>query len=215
MSTEPVPQPKHQKLVWPAHKLVCGPGKAHPFAMLPLLDVELEQARQLLHSTLGVGTEADSQKFRAALEELDVVPAEQVLDNASGDVYDARKLQHKPLVLSNDDVDLAIFSEVVASQICAATISVIDAQLCGARAMPVDYAEKVWFSLAQHKLYIIAQLGQLSRCPSTTAEVAAFHKPSKERYNTWFQSGMGTGDPCIARALSGHSMTVEPRQDSV
>ncbi|GAA5846263.1 hypothetical protein JCM9279_005880 [Rhodotorula babjevae] len=31
----------HQKLVWPAHKTVCGPGKAHPFAVTPLSQDEL------------------------------------------------------------------------------------------------------------------------------------------------------------------------------
>ena len=30
--------------VWPAHKTVCGPGKAHPFAVVPLSEEELSWA---------------------------------------------------------------------------------------------------------------------------------------------------------------------------
>ncbi|GAA5902548.1 hypothetical protein JCM6882_009313 [Rhodosporidiobolus microsporus] len=31
---------EHQKLVWPVHKLVCGPGKANPFLWPSLTDEE-------------------------------------------------------------------------------------------------------------------------------------------------------------------------------
>ncbi|GAA5963673.1 hypothetical protein JCM8115_004237 [Rhodotorula mucilaginosa] len=36
---------EHQKLVWPVHKLVCGPGKARPFRHPTLNDAELEILR--------------------------------------------------------------------------------------------------------------------------------------------------------------------------
>ncbi|GAA6047081.1 hypothetical protein JCM3770_004187 [Rhodotorula araucariae] len=38
--------PEHQKLVWPVHKLVCGPGKANPFLWPKLTAKEAEDAVQ-------------------------------------------------------------------------------------------------------------------------------------------------------------------------
>ncbi|BGP39504.1 hypothetical protein JCM10449v2_003455 [Rhodotorula kratochvilovae] len=38
--------PEHQKLVWPVHKLVCGPGKANPFRFPKLTAKEAEDAIQ-------------------------------------------------------------------------------------------------------------------------------------------------------------------------
>ncbi|GAA6043774.1 hypothetical protein JCM8097_007696 [Rhodosporidiobolus ruineniae] len=40
---------EHQKLIWPVHKQVCGPGKANPFTWPPLSQSELEDAKQDLH----------------------------------------------------------------------------------------------------------------------------------------------------------------------
>ncbi|GAA6041060.1 hypothetical protein JCM8097_004695 [Rhodosporidiobolus ruineniae] len=39
---------EHQKLLWPVHKKVCGPGKASPFMWPDLSQVENEAAKRLL-----------------------------------------------------------------------------------------------------------------------------------------------------------------------
>jgi len=62
--------------VWPAHKLVCGPGKAHPFAMLPLADVEIAKAKTLLEKRLHSVVPAVVQNLRSTLEKLSALPAE-------------------------------------------------------------------------------------------------------------------------------------------
>ncbi|GAA5905074.1 hypothetical protein JCM6882_002433 [Rhodosporidiobolus microsporus] len=43
---------EHQKLIWPTHKLVCGPGKANPFLWPDLSQSELDAATKLLELPL-------------------------------------------------------------------------------------------------------------------------------------------------------------------
>ncbi|GAA5846253.1 hypothetical protein JCM9279_005875 [Rhodotorula babjevae] len=46
--------PDHQKLVWKAHRRVCGPGKANPF-MWPLLSqLEADETIEHMHETTGL-----------------------------------------------------------------------------------------------------------------------------------------------------------------
>ncbi|BGP15657.1 hypothetical protein JCM10213v2_003646 [Rhodosporidiobolus nylandii] len=37
---------EHQKLIWPVHKLVCGPGRCSPFLWPKLTKYEAEEAKQ-------------------------------------------------------------------------------------------------------------------------------------------------------------------------
>ncbi|GAA6043829.1 hypothetical protein JCM8097_002074 [Rhodosporidiobolus ruineniae] len=41
---------EHQKLLWPVHKKVCGPGKAYPFMWPPLSQDEADEATKHLHT---------------------------------------------------------------------------------------------------------------------------------------------------------------------
>ncbi|GAA6041022.1 hypothetical protein JCM8097_004680 [Rhodosporidiobolus ruineniae] len=39
---------EHQKLLWPVHKKVCGPGKANPFMWPNLSQYEADEAKKHL-----------------------------------------------------------------------------------------------------------------------------------------------------------------------
>ncbi|GAA5858426.1 hypothetical protein JCM9279_005563 [Rhodotorula babjevae] len=108
----------HQKLVWPAHKPVCGPGKAFPMAVLPLTDLELKAAHHRLDK-VAFPEQLLSKSLRAELRETGGKAAEVrtlllllvvetrsaaltprtsqlVLADLGGDVYDTSKLSAKP-----------------------------------------------------------------------------------------------------------------------
>ncbi|GAA6041071.1 hypothetical protein JCM8097_004705 [Rhodosporidiobolus ruineniae] len=46
---------EHQKLLWPVHKKVCGPGKANPFLWPDLAPDEVEDAKKHLNTDLAFG----------------------------------------------------------------------------------------------------------------------------------------------------------------
>jgi len=61
--------------VWPAHKCVCGPGKALPFAALPLSEAELAELHRRLDEVAVPGGSAP-RTLRAELQPLGRKPAE-------------------------------------------------------------------------------------------------------------------------------------------
>ncbi|GAA5945763.1 hypothetical protein JCM3775_005843 [Rhodotorula graminis] len=220
----------HQKLVWPAHKLVCGPGKALPFAMLPLLDSDIAQVKKLLDKS---SASSLAKSFRAALEELGQAPAEAVLESINGDVYDIRRLPHKPFIvclvrsilwqlagpevvdavgphlysIAVNDEDRKTFNVDVASGLCASLLSGMCADLRRARVLPLDYSRATWFSLFQHKLFFICRRGQLVSRRPHDVEANAHYRGATERTNAWLWSGMGTGE-AIFSTIGGKAQIV-------
>ncbi|GAA5855895.1 hypothetical protein JCM9279_001163 [Rhodotorula babjevae] len=172
----------HQKLVWPAHKLVCGPGKATPSKLVT--------------------------SFRASLEELGRAPAQQVLDALDGDVYDVRRVLHKPFIVcllyggAMYDEDLKTFNVDNASAFCATLLSGMCHELVKGHAMPLDYRHTPWFSLFQHKIFIICRLAQLVARWPANAEARTHYSGAKDRTNAWLNSGLGTDDPVLRSIAS-------------
>lgn len=140
-------------------------------------------------------------------------------------MHDVGKLSNKPLivvlvrnVLSHlsvsvetpdlpsfhlPDEDPKTFDPAVASQLCSTMLFAIRAELRSVpqAAMPLDHVHQPWFSLVQHKIYIITRLAQLAQRPRAGPEHLALFEAAKEGLNKWLHSGMRTGNLHFALAL--------------
>ncbi|GAA5945767.1 hypothetical protein JCM3775_005845 [Rhodotorula graminis] len=224
--------PQHLQLIWPAHKLACGLGKAYPFATRPLQLPELGIALTRL--------DEDALPFRPGQVTLRKLlttfaqsadTAEDILVNLAGDVNDTRRFEYKPLMVSLvrsavsqhlaceesdappvtyssmlDPNDPEYFDELSTMQYTADIVFCVADWLFGYNAMSRDYAVEQWFSLLQHKLFIMSRLGHLSVHPLAPPGMGELYLGAKERLLEWVKSGMGTERPEFVRALEGFKM---------
>ncbi|GAA5914389.1 hypothetical protein JCM8208_002833 [Rhodotorula glutinis] len=201
----------HQKLVWPAHKTVCGPGKAHPFAVVPLTEHELSWA--LAH----LDTEEPGAEWTSLLPQL------------KGDAYGSSRQQNKSLLLNwvrgeycrqfafdplvvadllcGVKRDSSYFCPVAAAQQCSLLVISVIMKLSGAEP---PYQEKVWFSLLQHKAVISERLLQISFGSEDPLDKERAEACQKRLYD-WVRAGAGTAEPNIMRALASFQSNSEKR----
>ncbi|GAA5855892.1 hypothetical protein JCM9279_001161 [Rhodotorula babjevae] len=221
---------QHLQLIWPAHKLACGPGKALPFATRPVELIELGIAKTRLDEAAVSFRPGLSLREMLTLFEPNAGSAESILVDLEGDVYDTRRLEHKPVLVnlvrshvsqhlagagssppvaytsSIDYNDVEYFDELSTMQYTADIVYSAAEWLFSRRAMPPSYADEAWFSLLQHKLFIMSRLGHLSIHPLAPPGMGELYVGAKERLLEWVKSGMGTGRPEFVRALEGFKM---------
>ncbi|GAA5914394.1 hypothetical protein JCM8208_002837 [Rhodotorula glutinis] len=212
----------HQKLVWPAHKPVCGPGKAHPFPILPLSQDEIAWIKTQLDEPnleLGLTMRQELDLFRQ-----DDRPVESLLHELTVDSYLASNIVKKELFVhwvrakfaGQSGVDSIVlqdavrimtgdsnhFSPRLAAQHSAGILLHLGTKFANQR-MDLVTAASPWFSRVQHKACIISRLDQLALLHDDRMdqyeELAA---RGRARLHAWIQAGAGTGDPRIERALA-------------
>ncbi|GAA5914670.1 hypothetical protein JCM8208_000408 [Rhodotorula glutinis] len=153
--------------------------------------------------------------------------AENILANLAGDVYDSSRLQYKPVLVhlirssvsqhlarigpnapldmyssSLDCNDVDYFDELSSMQVTADAVYCAAEFLFCRQAMPVSFADE-WFSLMQHKVFIISRLGHLSVHPLAPPGMKELYVGAEERFLEWVKSGMGTGRDDFVRAIEG------------
>ncbi|GAA6041174.1 hypothetical protein JCM8097_004152 [Rhodosporidiobolus ruineniae] len=67
---------EHQRLVWPIHKLFCGPGKANPFTLPPLSPEEAVEVRRNAGKSIALSSESAKGMLLANLLQYGLKPAD-------------------------------------------------------------------------------------------------------------------------------------------
>lgn len=154
-----------------------------------------------------------------------------MLVDLEGDLYDKRKLEHKPLMAALvrsavshhlsfagpgvpfgvqfstlDGDDVKSFDELAAAQFTADVVTCATEWLFYRQIMSRSYAKEPWPSLLQHKTFIISRLSQLSVHPLAPPGVKELYDGAKKRFLEWVKSGMATGRADFARALESSQM---------
>ncbi|GAA5944639.1 hypothetical protein JCM3775_005861 [Rhodotorula graminis] len=212
----------HQKLVWPAHKTVCGPGKAHPFAVMPLTDDEATWIEHHLDDTdLEPGVTIRKQIARTSNSRQ---PAEMIVQDIVGGAYEQSELPDKLMLvhwLRGSLGDRDVLGRHVASarrleecgargydaltgaQQCAIVFIGVAAVLGRAGLRHLAMRDATWISLLQHKALLTNRLVQLLAIGcDKDAELRELVAAARIRLFEWAATGAGSGDPRIERALT-------------
>ncbi|GAA5938591.1 hypothetical protein JCM3775_002167 [Rhodotorula graminis] len=225
----------HQKLIWPAHKTVCGPGKAHPFMVEPLSDEEVAWVRGELGTTSLASGVTLSQEL-VDLSQSDR-SAKSILGELTGNTYLTSKIRKENLIVqwiravyvgqkharlnSPSKMDLQrVFADkpnrlpaFMTTQPSASILRRIYAKL-EALYIGVEVDESTWFSLVQHKALIMSYLLQVSVVRGHPDELQSYWELCCSRMYAWIRAGAGSNDPRIERALASFRGAGEEVLDS-
>ncbi|GAA5903823.1 hypothetical protein JCM8208_006589 [Rhodotorula glutinis] len=219
----------HQKLVWPVHKPVCGPGKAFPMVVMPLTDLELNAARVRLDHVAFVDQPIRT-TLRTELRKTAGKAAELVLDDLGGDVYDTSKLSAKPWLVHIVRTAVRFYSatgsfvtaDPLADQLLhlfgegdgtskpggifeASRVSylfvVLRRRLGFLGRLIGDQVHEPWFSLLSHKVLLTGHLRRLSGASPESLEARSLAAGATARFDAWIRGGMGTDDDRFISAL--------------
>ncbi|PRQ72403.1 hypothetical protein AAT19DRAFT_16327 [Rhodotorula toruloides] len=172
--------PEHQKMVWFAHRAVCGPGKANPPLFPELTPAELADVltrRDVQVPALAITTESSAARAHpdavtlANLFELHERDSfEHIAESASGPVNDCSKLPNKPLVLAH--IRSACLSGSISSSVSLRPTFIIDqvskllsrisTHLVAHGVQPRQVTSTSWWSPLVHRLYVLAALVKLA-----------------------------------------------------
>ncbi|GAA5906478.1 hypothetical protein JCM8208_004672 [Rhodotorula glutinis] len=211
---------EHQKLVWSAHKTVCGPGKAHPFAVMPLTyDEQWWLLRNLDKVVPGHETTLREQFGRVSRSD---EAAEVIVKDLYGDAYERNELANKALLVNwlrafasyphkGDEAALRLllalgdgqFDAFSAAQSCARRFASVSAALAQQGNTDTTSSDSAWLSTLQHKSLLVNRLQQLTfNNDGYQAPMIALHRQADARFLAWIRAGAGSDDPKVARALA-------------
>ncbi|GAA5914397.1 hypothetical protein JCM8208_002839 [Rhodotorula glutinis] len=207
----------HQKLVWPGHKTVCGPGRAHPFVIVALSDSELAWAKGHLDVRLASGemTLREEAEIMGGNRE----PAEALLDGLVSGAYRlktphnkfllltwirnylARRPDHERITTSSSGHTTS-FCQYLAAEYCAVIIARVNRAISDRGSVMLDLDDAEWYSLVQHRALLISRLEQLSRVGSQALQYAEWVRQMKQRLFEWIRAGAGCADAKMRRKLA-------------
>ncbi|BGP31562.1 hypothetical protein JCM10296v2_003334 [Rhodotorula toruloides] len=207
--------PEHQRLVWFAHRLLCGPGKANPPVLLPLSPEEIDEAWALKETPLASHVLQDGVEkvapfpsaFNLAvqLENMSVESFEFVMKHIGGPVNDCTVLSGKSLLVAalrtarySNPVEIV---ELTPSALgprflvdhTSTLLSRVITTLIHYRILEqptLRLLERPWWAPLVHRLLIFSALVQ--------GRTYVAH----ERLTKWLKGGMGTGDPAYQQNLA-------------
>ncbi|BGP31570.1 hypothetical protein JCM10296v2_003342 [Rhodotorula toruloides] len=215
-----------EEVVWFAHRLFCGPGKADPPAIPELSPEEIASARARRDAPLNSATFADGKfTLHAAgqghtlathLATVERLPFELVMHHIGGPVNDCTVLQRKPLLVA------IVRSTAYADPACQAKLASDNVSLNFA----IDHTSRLfvrigavlahkhivtetvnllqtgWWTPLLHRLLILSAV--LAKAIGTNDLAVKAHTHSARwRLQKWLEGGMGTEDARLKTALSG------------
>ncbi|GAA5846276.1 hypothetical protein JCM9279_005885 [Rhodotorula babjevae] len=214
----------HQKLVWPAHKTVCGPGKAHPFAVTPLSGDELAWSLRNLDA-LDSTTESS---LREDLNEMcrHDMTAETLLQELVPASYHESRLSHKhhflawvrhiaarrrglqgvSAMLARQRTGGVNYHESTMSALSCAEKTISVSAVLGEAGLSLVQENATWYSLFQHKALLVSRLSQLvfASVENVPVDIARLREGADARFISWAQAGAGSNDPEVVRALASY-----------
>jgi len=109
-------------------------------------------------------------------------------------------------LLHGVNTDSRYFCPLTAAQQHSHLVVSVISKLSGAE---LEYEEKAWFSLLQHKALISERLSQMSAVSGVLDEECA--QACQKRLGDWIRAGAGTAEPRITRALASFQSNSEMR----
>ncbi|GAA5846155.1 hypothetical protein JCM9279_005839 [Rhodotorula babjevae] len=198
---------EHQKLVWSAHKPVCGPGKAHPFAVAPLSEDELSRTLRRL-DTMELYEEQTMREW-IELGHGTRRSAEWLLREITEAKYRKSSLPTKLSLLSDVRAHLEdVVGPPTAVEDCAFMITCIQDALEDSKL--VLSHDSTWVSHVLHKVLIVHRLRELAE--DGDQDTQPFNH-QVERLDDWIRAGAGSDNPRIRRALAGFQGPTEMDPD--
>ncbi|BGP16651.1 hypothetical protein JCM10213_000433 [Rhodosporidiobolus nylandii] len=221
---------EHQKMVWPAHKVVCG-SKSNPFLFPPLSREEAKEAKDNMWTTYTDGplvTASLAKRFEGVYNKSDPAWIPKIADNLT---HPPRNDYTKPL---NQDI-LANFRSSETFRTILMRSSVADPvppnfrtyplQLCSIIAASVFYRQPgetqgipLWQSTLFHKVIVSTTLAILAGDYSDNRELEAYHRYALQQTMRWIEAEVRKRKPEEAQQtldilLSYGDGVLRPRMD--
>ncbi|BGO96414.1 putative hemagglutinin [Rhodotorula toruloides ATCC 204091] len=214
--------PECQKLVWFAHRQVCGPGKANPPCLPELSPGELQSARERSRNPIVTGG-GHPMTLAGDLEGVSHDRFETVMNFIGGPVNECSALPNKPYLVSivrstrwsdptqKPNISLRGLPDKFVIDHVSKLICGVCSSLLGADILPEKVIETSWWTSLIHRLVLLSATVKVA-LETCDPKYFAWACSARLRLVQWLHGGMNIGDAALKAALADYDpMTTELR----
>ncbi|BGP07541.1 hypothetical protein JCM10049v2_003379 [Rhodotorula toruloides] len=214
--------PECQKLVWFAHRQVCGPGKTNPPCLPELSSAELQSARERSRNPIVTGG-GHPMMLAGDLEGVSHDRFETVINFIGGPVNECSALPNKPYLVSivrstrwsdptqKPNISLRGLPDNFVINHVSKLICGVCSSLLGGDILPEKVIDTSWWTPLVHRLVLLSATVKVA-LETCDAKYFAWACSARLRLVQWLHSGMNIGAAALKAALADYDpMTTELR----